>query len=160
MIEAVAESRAWQEVGVLFVSALGELVQTPFTAVPVPPAVCAPVFVADVSLSRHDLELQLSIVIEPASMRRMAKRLIDSDDVADAESLVLEAANILMGTLRTGLAAEGLCLALGLPEVGSVARSRLRFAGAPLRTRMAAASVAGELEIWLSAMPVDARRDG
>ncbi|MBX3218624.1 MAG: hypothetical protein KF850_41850 [Labilithrix sp.] len=159
MIEAVAGSRAWRKVGALFVRALGELVQTPFAAVPEPPSSRAPVFVADVSLSRPDVELHLSIVIEPASMSRMAKRLLDSDDVADAESLVLEAANVLMGTFRTSLAAEGLCLVLGLPEVGSADRSRRRLDGAPLRARMAAASLAGELEIWLAVIPADARRD-
>lgn len=160
MIDAVAESRAWQEAGALFVRVLGELVQAPFSVVPERSATRSPVFVADVSLSRSDLELTLSIVVERTSMLRMAKRLTDSEEVEIAESLVLETANVLMGNLRASLAAEELRLALGLPEVGSPARGRRRFDGAPLRAHLSVASAIVELDVWLCATPAGARRGG
>lgn len=158
MIDTLAETDAWQRAGALFARVMGQFVQTPFVHMSVGSCASADArsFVASVDLTQRWLSLSLSLVIEPVLMQRFAADLLGSADVDDAESLVLESGNILMGALRTSLAAEGVYLVLGIPAHVSFDRARRTLDGGQLRTHIRLMSARSSLELLLSAAAIDA----
>lgn len=154
MLDRLSDTEAWKEVDVLLVRTLNAFVQLAFAPVRAPrPADDAAPFVAEVGLVHAEMELVLAVAAERDSMKRLAQSVLDSDEDADAESLVLEASNILMGTLRTSLAAEGISAVLGLPAAVAHLESRDRFVRGTLRAELSVVAAIGALDIWLSAAP-------
>ena len=108
-------------------------------------------FVAEVSLSEpsKQLELGLSVVVETASMKRLGAHLLGDEDIEGAQALVLEVANILMGTLKTAFTAHGFTFTGGIPTTESFGASRSTFDRAIVRSRMAIAASDSDVELWL-----------
>jgi hypothetical protein len=136
----------------IFIDALRDLFQLPFAA-SAPQAAFDEPFVAEARLTEpaHHLELTLSIVVETASMKRLALHLLEDEELEGAQALVLEIANILAGALKTSFTASGLTFTLGLPAVESFARARLHFDDSPRHARVALATEGSSIEVWLRA---------
>ena len=144
---------AMLESGVLappVIEALSEFFQLPFVPTE-PQAAWSEPFVAEALLTEptHALALTVFVVIETATMQRLALHLLEIDALEEAQSLVLEVGNILMGALKTSLAASGFAFTLGLPEVASLARAREALEGSEAASRLAITAQGMGLEVWL-----------
>ncbi len=151
-LDALQVTPTWRDVESVLTKAMSDFFQLPFSAVEIVDDK-GDAFVAEVSLAEtsRQLELGLSVVVETESMKRLGAHLLGDEDLEGAEALVLEVANIMMGTLKTAFSAHGFMFTGGLPTSEKLADSRLTLNRAAVRMRMAIAAGDSEVELWLRA---------
>jgi hypothetical protein len=150
---AIVETEAWRGAQALFVKVMSEFLNTSFVATGAHTPHYRQPFVAEVTLTGTEYELSLSVVVEPREMRRLAIAVLESTDRQDAESLILESGNLLMGALRSILATEGHRFVLGLPSGVCFERSVVAFERAPLGMCTTISSPIASIDLWLRASP-------
>jgi DNA-binding response OmpR family regulator len=149
-LDALLGTETWRDAESLLTTAMAEFFQLPFAAV-APQDDPADAFVAEISLSEptQQLELGLSVVIATDAMKQLGAHLLGDEDLEGAQALVLEVANILMGTLKTAFTAHALTFTGGIPTTETYVATRTLFDQATLRRRMAIGADGSALELWL-----------
>jgi hypothetical protein len=129
-LDALLATPAWRDIPLSFTAAMTELFQLHFAAIDPRELPEGEPFVAEISLSEPSkhLEIVLSVVAQTESMKRLSAHLLGDDDLAGAQDLILESANIVMGTLKTSFAAHGFVFTGGIPGRASVDRSSVGHA--------------------------------
>ena len=144
---------AWTNAGDILAKSLSEFLQLPCEVVPIRDDFEAP-FVADVLLAEptRQLEVGVSVLADDASMGAMAMQLLgDNDDPEGSKALVLEVANIMMGSLKSAFIANGHTFTGGIPAELSFAEARGSLDAHPVRYRLGFKCGEANLEIWLRA---------
>jgi CheY-like chemotaxis protein len=149
-LDALLGTDSWRNVEALLVKAMTDFFQLPFVSTRAHDGRSEP-FVAEVSLSdpAKQLELALSVVVDTPSMKRLGAHLLGDEDLEGAQALVLEVANILMGTLKTAFVSHGFTFTGGIPTTENFGRCRSTLDRALIRSRMAIAAGDSEVELWL-----------
>lgn len=149
-LDALLGTETWQNVEHLLCQAMTEFFQLPFASTRTRDKMRDP-FVAEVSLSEpaHQLELGLSVVVETDAMKRLGAHLLGDEDLEGAQALVLEVANILMGTLKTAFTTHAFTFTGGIPSTEVFAQARATFDKSMVRSRMAIATGDNDVELWL-----------
>lgn len=149
-LDALLGTETWRDVESLLTKAMTDFFQLPFGSTRTQEKKGEP-YVAEVSLSEpaQQLELGLSVVIDTTSMTRLGNHLLGDEDLEGAQALVLEVANILMGTLKTAFTGHGFTFTGGIPTSEPFGQSRATFDRAQVRSRMAIAAADSDLELWL-----------
>jgi DNA-binding response OmpR family regulator len=149
-LDALLGTSTWRDVDQLLTTAMTDFFQLPFAPIRTGAKPREP-FVAEISLSEpsKQLELALSIVIETHDMKRLGVHLLGDEDVEGAQALVLEVANILMGTLKTAFTSHGFTFTGGIPTSETFEQSRATFDRSMVRSRMALGASDSALELWL-----------
>lgn len=149
-LDALLGTDTWHNVESLLSKALADFFQLPFAVTRTIEDWKKP-YVAEVSLSEpsKQLELGLSVVVDTDAMIRLGAHLLGDEDLEGAQALVLEVANILMGTLKTAFTANGFTFTGGIPSAESFAQSRATFDRAQVRSRMAVGAGSNDVELWL-----------
>ena len=89
------------------------------------------------------------MVIDTDVMKRLGAHILGDEDLENAQALVLEVANILMGTLKTAFTSHGFTFTGGIPTNEAFSQARSTFDRAMVRSRMAIGASDSELELWL-----------
>jgi DNA-binding response OmpR family regulator len=149
-LDALLGTETWRDVEAHLTKAMTDFFQLPFASIRAQDR-RGDLFVAEVALSEpsQQLELGLSVVVDTTSMKRLGNHLLGEEDLESAQALVLEVANILMGTLKTGFTVHGFSFTGGIPTTESFVQSRATFDRAQIRSRMAIAAGESEVELWL-----------
>lgn len=149
-LDALLGTDTWRDMESHLAKAMTEFFQLPFASAGARDNRVEP-FVAEVSLSdpAKQLELGLSVVVDTESMKKLGAALLGDEDLEGAQALVLEVANILMGTLKTTFTAHGFTFTGGIPSQEAFAVSRAAFDKASVRSRMAIAANDNDVELWL-----------
>lgn len=151
-LEALSRTPTWRDAEAVLTKALTDFFQLPFAPVPVVDDK-GDAFVAEVLLAAplRELEISLSVVVETASMKRLGAHLLGDEDLEGAEALVLEVANIMMGTMKTAFSAHDFAFTGTLPTREKLAASRLMLNRSRVRKRFAISADGSEIELWLRA---------
>ena len=149
-LDALLGTETWRDVEPLLTQAMTEFFQLPFAAVRTRDKPSDP-FIAEVSLSEtaQQLELGLSVIVETDAMKRLGMHLLGEDDLESAQALILEVANILMGTLKTAFTKHAFTFTGGIPTTETFAQSRATFDRSMVRLRMAFGAAGSDIELWL-----------
>jgi CheY-like chemotaxis protein len=149
-LDALLGTETWRDAEHLLTRAMAEFFQLPFAAVRTREKHHDP-FVAEISLSEptQQLELGLTVVVETEAMKRLGATLLGDEDLEGAQALILEVANILMGTLKTAFTAHAFTFTGGIPVTEQFAQSRATFDRSIVRSRMAIGAADDEVELWL-----------
>ena len=149
-LDALLGTATWLGVEHLLTAAMTDFFQLPFGPVAAQEPSNEP-FVAEIALSEpsKQLELGLSVVVETDATKQLGVHLLGDDDLEGAQALVLEVANILMGTLKTAFTAHEMTFTGGIPSTEPFAQLRGTFEAAANRHRMAIGTSGTNLELWL-----------
>ena len=149
-LDALLGTQTWRDVDQLLTAAMTEFFQLPFGPLRTRDKPTDP-FVAEISLSEpsKQLELGLSVVIDTNAMKRLGAHLLGDEDLESAQALILEVANILMGTMKTAFTSHGFTFTGGIPTTETFAQARSTFDRSMVRSRMAIGSAESELEMWI-----------
>jgi CheY-like chemotaxis protein len=149
-LDALLGTETWRNAEALLTAAMTDFFQLPFGRTVTEDDPSDP-FVAAISLSEpaKQLELDLSVVIATEAMKQLGTHLLGDDDLEGAQALVLEVANILMGTLKTAFTAHELTFTGGVPTTEGHTETRARFDQSAVRMRIAMGAADSTLELWL-----------
>ncbi len=149
-LDALLGTDTWRDVDQLLTGAMTEFFQLPFGPIRTREKPCDP-YVAEVSLSEptQQLELGLSVVVDTEAMKRLGAHLLGDDDLESSQALVLEVANILMGTLKTAFTSHGFTFTGGIPTNETFDHARATFDRSMVRSRMAIGAAESALELWI-----------
>lgn len=149
-LDALLGTDTWRDVDQLLIKAMADFFQLPFAPGRRREKLREP-FVAEISLSEtsKQLELCLSVVFDADAMKKLGAHLLGDEDMDGAQALVLEVANILMGTLKTAFTSHGFTFTGGIPTSETFAEARSTFDRSMVRSRMAIGAGDSELELWL-----------
>ena len=127
-LDALLGTETWRDLESHLSKAMTDFFQLPFASSKTREDRAEP-FVAEVALSdpSKQLELGLSVVIDTDSMKKLGAALLGDEDLEGAQALVLEVANILMGTLKTAFTAHGFTFTGGIPTTETFGVSRSAF---------------------------------
>lgn len=148
--EAVLDAAPWNDLRGALEEGLGTFLgEKVTTTAPTEPSAAIVGEVSLVETARH-VELGLAVVSSGASTRALCEHLLgEPGDVESACTLVLETANILMGSLKSYLGNHGYDFTSGLPSSPSLADTRASHDHQTLRQRFAFVVGNITLDIWL-----------
>ncbi len=152
-LEGLLRLASWTGATEVFAQALGDFLQLPCSITSVSDDLSNPA-VADITMAEpaRQLELGVSVLADNASMRAMALQLLgDADDAEGALALLLEVANIMMGSLKTAFLGNGHTFTGGVPVDLPYAEARGQLDSHPIRHRLAFTCGDANVEIWIRA---------
>ncbi|MBS2020706.1 MAG: response regulator [Deltaproteobacteria bacterium] len=150
-MDAVLATESWASIDKLLAKSISDFFQLDFACT----SVGSPgddAYVAQISLNEptRQLEIDLSVVTDLASMKAFAMHLLGADDdLEGAQALVLEVANILMGAMKTAFVTHGFNFVGGIPAQTSYQLCRAGFDASQVRTRLAVAHGDSKAEFWV-----------
>lgn len=98
-----------------------------------------------------EIEVTITLFVEAASCESLAKVLLGDADAEAQEALVLETANIAMGSLKSAFAQHDLSFTGGIPYATTIEDARRAAMGAAHRRRMSFEAGDATLDVWVRA---------
>lgn len=150
-MDALLTSDGWQGLESILTKAVGEFFQLPFSPAGVRKRHGA--FVAEISLAEpvKGLAIDLDVVMERDAMDALATHLLGASDPESAEAIVLELANLLMGSIKTTCLEYGFNFIGGIPAPAVHGVTESAFEASNIRSRFAVGHDASTAEIWIRA---------
>lgn len=149
-LDALVSLLAWEKLSGVLRESLSGFVGTDLapTATHNPSAaIVGEVFMTDAA---HQLELGVAVVVGGTAMKALTMQMLGED--GDAETgcaVVLESANVLMGSVKAALAGSEYDFAAGLPRSPTFADARAAYDAQPVRQRFAFHSGELEVDVWV-----------
>lgn len=98
-----------------------------------------------------EIEIAITLFVDDASSESLARVLLGDADAEAKEALVLESANIAMGSLKTALAEHELSFTGGIPYATTLAEVQVAMTNAAQQRRMTFVAGDATLEVWVRA---------
>jgi CheY-like chemotaxis protein len=110
-------------------------------------------FTAEIMLNEASLGLEIAVTVSAASetIEALSMQLLGEAEPEAGQALVLEAANVVMGALKTELLGQGFTFVGGLPAATPYATATSILDAAPVRRRFVLSSAAGIIEVGIRA---------
>lgn len=149
-VEKLMAELPWEGMRDVLLKGLTSFVGTEFTTNPIgdrASAIVGEVFMAEAT---RQLELGVTVVCDGESAKHLAGLMLgDDNDIAGACELILEAANVLMGCLKTAYIEHGYSFTVGLPTQPLIQDARAAYDSHAHRQRFAFSTDNVTIEIWV-----------